>query len=92
MHIISVTELDSSQHPGLDDYLNLTDVALRKKLEPAGGLYLAESEKVIARAIAAGHRPRSLLTQPKFSNRPSDCSRTGPKHPCMWQQKNFSPN
>lgn len=66
MHIISVTELDSSRYPGLDDYLNLTDVALRRKLEPAGGLYLAESEKVIARSIAAGHRPRSLLTQPKF--------------------------
>lgn len=66
MQLITVTELDSAQHPGLDDYLNLTDVALRKKLEPTGGLYLAESEKVITRAIAAGHQPRSLLTQPKF--------------------------
>lgn len=47
----------------LDDYLHLTDVALRRKLEPAGGLYLAESTKVIGRAIAAGHRPRSVLTR-----------------------------
>jgi tRNA G18 (ribose-2'-O)-methylase SpoU len=43
------------------DYFSLTDVALRKKLEPARGLYLAESEKVIRRAIDAGHRPRSFL-------------------------------
>ena len=45
----------------LTDYVGLTDVKLRRVLEPAGGLYLAESEKVIRRALAAGHRPRSLL-------------------------------
>ena len=45
----------------LTDYANLTDVALRRKSEPAGGLYIAESAKVIARALAAGHRPRSVL-------------------------------
>lgn len=43
------------------DYFALTDVALRRVLEPAEGLYLAESEKVIRRALAAGHRPRSYL-------------------------------
>jgi tRNA G18 (ribose-2'-O)-methylase SpoU len=43
------------------DYFTLTDVALRTKVEPARGLYLAESEKVIRRALAAGHRPRSFL-------------------------------
>ncbi|MDQ2781388.1 RNA methyltransferase [Lapillicoccus sp.] len=45
----------------LHDYLGLTDVALRRRSEPANGLYVAESEKVIRRALAAGHRPRSLL-------------------------------
>ena len=45
----------------LSDYVALTDVALRRRIEPAGGLYIAESEKVIRRALAAGHRPRSLL-------------------------------
>ncbi len=45
----------------LRDYVGLTDVALRRALEPAGGLYIAESEKVIRRALAAGHRPRSFL-------------------------------
>ncbi|HEY8822879.1 MAG TPA: RNA methyltransferase, partial [Dermatophilaceae bacterium] len=43
------------------DYFGLTDVALRTKVEPERGLYLAESEKVIRRALAAGHRPRSFL-------------------------------
>jgi tRNA G18 (ribose-2'-O)-methylase SpoU len=50
----------------LGDYRDLTDVALRRVLEPAGGLYIAESAKVIARALAAGHRPRSLLVQEKW--------------------------
>jgi tRNA G18 (ribose-2'-O)-methylase SpoU len=43
------------------DYFTLTDVALRTKVEPGRGLYLAESEKVIRRALGAGHRPRSFL-------------------------------
>jgi tRNA G18 (ribose-2'-O)-methylase SpoU len=53
-------------HPLLADYADLRDVALRRKLEPAGGLYIAESAKVIARAIAAGHRPRSVLLQEQW--------------------------
>jgi tRNA G18 (ribose-2'-O)-methylase SpoU len=50
----------------LTDYSRLTDVALRKVTEPAGGLYIAESTKVIRRALAAGHRPRSVLLQEKW--------------------------
>ena len=52
--------------PRLEDYRDLTDVALRRRIEPAGGLYIAESAKVIARALGAGHRPRSVLTQQKW--------------------------
>ena len=47
--------------PLLADYVGLTDVALRRRTEPERGLYIAESEKVIRRALAAGHRPRSYL-------------------------------
>lgn len=63
MNIITINDLDDSGsgHPGLSDFSRLTDVALRRVSEPAGGLYIAESTKVIARALAAGHRPRSLL-------------------------------
>ncbi|MGV9192943.1 TrmH family RNA methyltransferase [Microbacterium sp. MC2] len=52
--------------PRLADYRDLTDIALRRVLEPAGGLYIAESAKVIARAVGAGHRPRSVLVQEKW--------------------------
>ena len=48
------------------DYLRLTDVALRTRAEPEHGLYLAESAKVIRRALAAGHRPRSMLLAPRW--------------------------
>jgi tRNA G18 (ribose-2'-O)-methylase SpoU len=58
MHIVRITDLDRDE---LRDYRSLTDVALRKVSEPAGGLYIAESAKVIARALAAGHQPRSVL-------------------------------
>jgi tRNA G18 (ribose-2'-O)-methylase SpoU len=54
---------DNLGEPALDDFLRLTDVALRRRLEPAGGLDLAESTRVIERALAAGHRPRAVLTR-----------------------------
>lgn len=50
----------------LADYRDLTDVALRRSLEVERGLYMAEGAKVIARAIAAGHVPRSVLCSPKW--------------------------
>jgi len=50
----------------LADYRDLTDVALRRRIEPAAGLYMAEGAKVISRAIGAGHRPRSLLVTERW--------------------------
>ena len=55
---IAITD---SSDPRLEDYVSLTDVALRRRTEPERGLYIAESQKVIRRALAAGHRPRSYL-------------------------------
>ena len=63
MRIVPISSLDDE---GLADYSRLTDVALRRVAEPAGGLYIAESTKVIGRAIAAGHRPRSVLLQERW--------------------------
>jgi tRNA G18 (ribose-2'-O)-methylase SpoU len=63
---VDVTPIDDAADPRLADYRDLTDIALRRVIEPAGGLYIAESAKVIARALAAGHRPRSLLVQEKW--------------------------
>jgi tRNA G18 (ribose-2'-O)-methylase SpoU len=63
VQIIRITDLD---HVGLADYARLTDVALRRVSEPAGGLYIAESPKVIERALRAGHQPRSFLVLEKW--------------------------
>jgi tRNA G18 (ribose-2'-O)-methylase SpoU len=56
--VIQVSDLND---PRLDDFSRLTDVALRKIREPEDGLYIAESRKVISRALAAGHQPRAVL-------------------------------
>ena len=56
-----VQRIESLDAPELADYTQLTDVELRRVREPAEGLYLAESPKVIERALRAGHRPRSVL-------------------------------
>lgn len=45
----------------LNDYVRLRDTSLRKHLESERGLFIAEGEKVIRRAISSGHRPRSFL-------------------------------
>ena len=47
--------------PRLSDYVALRDTTLRRSLESERGLFIAEGEKVIRRAIEAGHRPRSFL-------------------------------
>jgi tRNA G18 (ribose-2'-O)-methylase SpoU len=62
-HVVVVDQVDD---PRLVDYTGLTDVALRRVREPAEGLFLAEGEKVVRRALDAGYRPRSLLTEAKW--------------------------
>lgn len=56
--IVDIT--DPTDHR-LEDYVRLRDVNLRKHLEAERGLFIAEGEKVIRRAVAAGYRPRSFL-------------------------------
>ncbi|MFS0852149.1 TrmH family RNA methyltransferase [Microbacterium sp. 179-I 3D4 NHS] len=63
---MDIVHIASADDPRLDDYRGLTDTALRAVSEPAGGLYVAESAKVIERAVAAGHRPRSVMVQGRW--------------------------
>lgn len=59
-----IVEVESIADPRLVDYAHRTDVALKKSVGRFGdgpGIYLAESALVLQRAIAAGHRPRSVL-------------------------------
>ena len=60
MRIIAV---DTIEDPRLVAYTNLTEVQLRNKLEPERGIFIAESPKVIERAIEAGREPLSLLVE-----------------------------
>lgn len=53
--------VNDASDPRLADYVRLTDVHLRRSLEAEHGLFIAEGEKVIRRAIAAGYPVRSLL-------------------------------
>ncbi|GAA4151743.1 RNA methyltransferase [Actinomadura keratinilytica] len=47
--------------PRLADYVRLRDVNLRKSLEAEHGLFIAEGEKVIRRAVGTGYPARSFL-------------------------------
>lgn len=58
---MAIEWVEDPADPRLGDYRDLTDIALRRVSEPAEGLYIAETSKVIERAVAAGHRPRSFL-------------------------------
>ncbi|MFE2053244.1 TrmH family RNA methyltransferase [Streptomyces sp. NPDC059459] len=58
--------IDDPDDPRLHDYTNLTDVELRRRREPAEGLFIAEGEKVIRRAGEAGYAMRSMLLSAKW--------------------------
>ena len=59
-------ELDDPADPRLADYRDLRDVELRKHLEAEHGLFLAEGEKVVRRAVEGGFAPRSFLMAPRW--------------------------
>ena len=61
-----LVEVTDAADPRLADYRDLRDVELRKHLEAEHGLFLAEGEKVVRRAVEAGHRPRSFLMAPRW--------------------------
>ncbi len=61
-----IVDVDDPRDPRLADYVSLRDASLRKHLEAEQGLFIAEGEKVIRRAIEAGYRPRSFLLAPRW--------------------------
>ena len=58
--------LHDADDPRVSDYTSLTDTALRRRREPEEGMYIAESSKVLRRAVDAGHRPRSFFLAEKW--------------------------
>ena len=61
-NLIEITSLDL---PELEVFTRLTEAQLRNRLEPEKGIFIAESPKVIARALEAGYQPLSLLMERK---------------------------
>jgi tRNA G18 (ribose-2'-O)-methylase SpoU len=59
--VSTIIPVGDAGDPCLADYVRLTDVHLRRSLEAPRGLFVAEGEKVIRRAIGAGYPVRSLL-------------------------------
>ena len=59
----NIMEITDLSHPGLDAYARLTEAQLRNRKEPEKGIFIAESPKVIARALDAGFEPVSLLME-----------------------------
>jgi tRNA G18 (ribose-2'-O)-methylase SpoU len=59
---MEITDLNS---PALDVFAHLTEAQLRNRLEPEKGIFIAESPKVIQRALDAGYVPVSLLMERK---------------------------
>ncbi|WP_028638329.1 TrmH family RNA methyltransferase [Nocardioides sp. URHA0032] len=68
----TLVEITDPADPRLADYRDLRDVELRKHLEATHGLFLAEGEKVVRRAVAAGFTPRSFLMAPRWLEGLSD--------------------
>jgi tRNA G18 (ribose-2'-O)-methylase SpoU len=62
----TLVEISDPADPRLGDYRDLRDVELRKHLEAEHGLFLAEGEKVVRRALSAGYTPRSFLLAPRW--------------------------
>ena len=60
--IIEITDFNA---PELDVYARLTEAQLLNRFEPAKGMFIAESPKVIDRALNGGCRPVSLLMERK---------------------------
>ena len=65
----NVIEITDFSAPELDVYARLTEAQLLNRFEPARGMFIAESPKVIRRALAAGCRPAKLLVERSHCNR-----------------------
>ena len=60
-----IREITDLSAPELDVYARLSEGQLLHYYEPDTGLFIAESPKVISRALDAGYEPVSLLMEPE---------------------------
>jgi tRNA G18 (ribose-2'-O)-methylase SpoU len=64
--VAELIDVDDPADSRLADFTGLTDVELRRRREPSEGLFIAEGEKVIRRAVQAGYPMRSMLLSEKW--------------------------
>ena len=70
MPVCHVSDLSDER---LDVFARLTEAQLRNRLEPEKGVFIAESFKVIDRAVDAGYEMVSMLVTPKWLERADSC-------------------
>ena len=61
----TILEINDFTSPELALYSNLNETQLLHYYEPGPGVFIAESPKVILRALQAGYQPVSILTEQK---------------------------
>ena len=66
--MVEFTEITDFHAPELDVYARLTEAQLLNRFEPKKGMFIAESPKVIMRALDAGYEPVSLLVERNHVN------------------------
>jgi tRNA G18 (ribose-2'-O)-methylase SpoU len=75
-------EIAHAADPRLGDYVSLRDVQLRQSLEAEHGFFIAEGEKVVRRAVAAGYEPRSFLMTRRWLDGLREELALAPAAPC----------
>ena len=63
--MLNIIEINNFNAPELDVYARYTEAQLLNKDRPEDGLFIAESPKVIGRALDAGYIPISVLVEKK---------------------------
>ncbi len=76
-----LVEIADPTDPRLADYVGLRESSLRRSLEAAEGLFIAEGSKVIRRAVAAGYQPRSLMLAPRWLGEMAEIAEAYPEVP-----------
>jgi tRNA G18 (ribose-2'-O)-methylase SpoU len=77
-------DVDDPTDDRLADYVRLRDGQLRRSLEAEQGLFIAEGDKVVRRAVGAGYGPRSFLMAPRWLAPLADVlAAAGPDVPCF---------
>jgi tRNA G18 (ribose-2'-O)-methylase SpoU len=78
-----IVQVDDPADTRLADYVALTDPALRRRVEPATGVFIAEGEKVIRRAVGEGYQLRSVLLAERWVPSLQDVIQSNPGLPVL---------